>query len=196
MKLKFALLAATVLGLVNATSSDAVAQEPFIGELRLFGNNFCPRLWAPAQGQVLPISENTALFSLIGTTYGGDGRTNFALPNLGGKSPIGVGNAPGLFPYRWGEQVGSSEAVMTSQQMPSHAHGLTASSDNVDTHDGVDDFFGSFGSFPAYASSTNAGNMASSVIANTGSGTPFNILQPQMVMNWCIALQGIFPSRS
>ncbi|MEO1702235.1 MAG: tail fiber protein [Pseudomonadota bacterium] len=196
MRLKIPLLAAAVLGMAGMHTNHAAAADPFTGELRLFGNNFCPRSWAPAQGQILQISSNTALFSLLGTTYGGDGRTTFGLPDLSLRSPVGVGNGPGLSFYSWGARVGSSEITMTLLSMPSHSHSLTASGNPVDTHDGVADFFGSFGGFPAYAATTGAGQMASSVISSTGAATPFTIDQPQMVMNWCIALQGVYPSRS
>ncbi|MEL6817661.1 MAG: tail fiber protein [Pseudomonadota bacterium] len=196
MKLKLALLAATIFGAVSAAPTVTAAQEPFIGELRLFANNFCPRSWTQAQGQILSISQHTALFALLGTTFGGDGRTTFAVPDLSGRAPIGLGTGPGLSTYAWGQEIGLSETIMRLQQMPAHSHSLVASDDPVDTHDGIDDFFGSFGSFPAYSTNTTAGQMASSVVGSTGSGLPFNIQQPQIVMNWCIALEGLFPSRS
>lgn len=196
MKLKSALLAAALMGAGLATAPSASAQEPFVGELRLFGNNFCPRNWAMAQGQLLPIAQNTALFSLLGTTYGGDGRTTFALPNFEGRTPVGVGRGPGLSNYVWGQRTGADMRVLSITQMPSHSHTMRASNNVIDTHDGAGDLFGDFGGFLAYGSNTNGGQMNNATIANTGGGQSFSVQQPQIVMNWCIALAGVYPSRS
>lgn len=196
MKLKSALIAAALMSAGLATAPSASAQEPFIGELRLFGNNFCPRNWAKAEGQLLPISSNTALYSLLGTTYGGDGRTTFALPNLTGRTPVGVGSAPGLSSYSWGERNGADTRTLSVATMPSHNHDLRASSNPIDTHDGQDDLFGDFGGFLAFGNNTSGGQMNNNAVTNTGGGNSFSVQQPQIIMNWCVAMFGIFPSRN
>lgn len=197
MKLRSAILACTLIGAGFAAAPDAAADEPFVGELRLYGNNFCPRGWAPANGAMLPISQNSALFSLLGTIYGGDGRTTFALPNLNDRAPVGDGNGPGLTPYRIGQTGGSSQTTLTSQNVPAHTHDLRASNDAVDTHDGEGDYFGNFGGFTAYGDSTSGGTMNDNAVSSVGGGNvPINLEQPTLTMNWCIALTGIYPSRS
>jgi microcystin-dependent protein len=196
MKLKSVLLAAVLATAGLAAAPSASAQEPFIGELRLFGNNFCPRNWAKAEGQLLPISSNTALFSLLGTTYGGDGRTTFALPNLTGRAPVGVGTGPGLSTYSWGQRTGGDTRTLSVAQLPSHSHTMRASNNAIDTHDGAGDLFGDFGGFLAYGNNTSAGQMNNNAVTNTGGGQSFSVQQPQIIMNWCVALYGIFPSRS
>ena len=182
--------------------------EPFIGQLAFFGFNFCPRGWAPAQGQLLSISENTALFSLLGTQYGGDGRTSFALPDLRGRVPLGQGTGPGLSAYRMGEQGGVEQVTLDQAQMPSHTHPATTTVTVAGTDAGAD--AGSpAGALPAntgrtsvYATSGQTVAMnpgaaaATTTVAPAGGGQAHENRAPFTVANWCIAVQGIFPSRN
>ena len=167
--------------------------EPFLGEIRIFGFNFPPRGWAQCQGQLLPISPNTALFSLLGTTYGGDGRTNFALPDLRGRVAMGDGTGSGLSARTLGQKVGEESVTLTTAQMPSHNHSLHAASEqaNQSKPGGNELAGGTF--YHAVATDTV---MAGSSIGNTGGGQGHPNVQPSLVLNYCIALTGTFPSRS
>lgn len=184
--------------------------EPFIAQIMMFGGNFAPRGWAFCDGQLLPIANYTALFSLIGTTYGGDGRTAFALPDLRGRASLHPGNGPGLSPVKAGERGGAETHTLNVLEMPSHSHdGSTLNGTlGVNEEDGAsDDPQGrNFGiaqndSLP-YNSNTNDKVMASGAVgisgntSNTGGNQPFNIRNPYLGVNYIIALQGIFPSRS
>ena len=169
--------------------------SPFIAEIRIVGFNFAPRGWALCQGQTLAISQNTALFSLLGTTFGGNGPTNFNLPNLQDRMPMHPGNGPGLTPRDLGEQVGSSQVTLTSAQMPAHTHTLTANSAAANQTSpagnvlarGRNTFSTALGSPVALAPSS---------ISTQGSGLGHNTQSPYLSMNFIIALQGIFPPRS
>lgn len=171
--------------------------EPFLGMISLFGFNFAPRGWAKCEGQLLPISQNTALFSLLGTTYGGDGVTSFGLPDLRGRAPIGDGHGPGLSPHSSGEQSGSETNTLTQQQLPSHTHALRASAaagnSNVPTGRILADPGRGVNEFTNAAADTD---MKSDAIGTTGGGQPVSNMPPYLAMNYCIALQGIFPSRN
>lgn len=167
--------------------------EPFLGEIRIFPYNFAPRGWAFCQGQILSIAQNTALFSLLGTTYGGNGQTTFALPDLRGRMPLGSGQGPGLSPYDLGQVSGTETVTLTTGQMPSHNHlasstqagaGSTRPSGNVPSGGG------------AYAGASDGTRMNPAFIQNTGGSQPHENRQPCLVLNYCIALQGIFPSRN
>jgi len=181
--------------------------EPFIAEIRIFAGNFAPRGWAFCNGQLLPISQNTALFSLIGTTYGGDGRTTTALPNLQGRAPMHPGRGPGLTARRLGERAGAETVTLSTAQIPggTHSHGLRAADASgtdtepegnllalaVDRDDPLTDV-------PAYSTNTERRPMATGVVAPTtvGGGQAHNNLQPFLAINFIIALQGLYPSRS
>ena len=167
--------------------------DPFIAEVKIFAGNFAPRGWAFCNGQLLPIAQNTALFSLIGTTFGGDGRTTTALPNLQGKTPMHPGRGPGLTSRRLGEQGGVKTVTLTEEQIASHSHTMNA-------FDGVDVSEPSTGYGPGSANMYNdvgeGVKMASNTLANAGDGQPHNNLQPYLTMNFIIALVGIYPSRS
>ncbi|MDQ6615277.1 MAG: tail fiber protein [Actinomycetota bacterium] len=169
--------------------------EPFLGEIRVFGFNFAPQGWATCSGQILPISQNTALFSLLGTTYGGNGQTTFALPDLRGRAPLSFGQGPGLQNYDLGEVSGSESVTLTSGQLPTHAH-------NVVAHGGPASATRPGGAVPAqtsgpsYAAAPDGTNMNAGMIGNAGSSQPFDNRQPFLVVNFCIALQGIYPSRN
>jgi microcystin-dependent protein len=174
--------------------------EPFIAEIRIFAGNFAPRGWAFCDGQLLPIANNTALFSLIGTTYGGDGRTTTALPNLQGRAPMHPGRGPGLTSRRLGEKVGVENATLTEAQIPSHNHiargvgngaGTTFMPSNTTSwaEDG-----GQVGPTYRTGSSQNS-SMASEALSVTGGGQAHTNLQPLLTLNFIIALQGLYPSR-
>ena len=171
--------------------------EPFIAEIRIFAGNFAPRGWAFCNGQLLPISQNTALFSLIGTTYGGDGRSTTALPNLAGRIPMHPGRGPGLTSRRLGQRGGVEMVSLTEAQMPNHTHTVEALPNQAllktpsNSRGIARSRFGS-----AYHSSSNLKAMADQAIPNTGGSQPHNNLQPFLVMNFIIALVGLYPSRS
>jgi microcystin-dependent protein len=169
--------------------------EPFIGEIRIFPFNFAPVGWAFAAGQILPISQNTALFSLLGTTYGGNGTTNFALPDLRGRVPINMGTGSGLSPYSLGEVVGVERTTLTVSQLPSHGHSVQASDAAATTGRPVGAVLARTGT-NTYAAGSDGSTMNASMIGNTGGSQPVNIVQPLLALNFCIALQGIFPTRS
>lgn len=167
--------------------------EPFLGEIRNFGFNFAPRGWASCQGQLLSISSNTALFSLLGTLYGGDGRTTFGLPDLRGRSAISFGQGGGLSNRTQGEVGGTEQVSLTGNQVGPHTHEVTASSQGGSKSPA--------GSVPAYnADSANYGGatdlvMGSSMIKPNAGGQPHDNMSPYLVTNFCIATEGIFPSR-
>lgn len=171
--------------------------EPFVAEIRIFPFNFAPRGWAFCDGQLLPISQNTALFSLVGTTYGGDGRTNFALPNLQGRVPMQQGRGPGLSNHNLGEIGGSESVTLLASQMPLHTHALRADVlDIADTNilgSGASLALSSGGAL--YQDASN-GNMAGNALTSVGGNAPHNNLQPYLTLNFCIALQGVYPPRS
>ncbi|HYM01971.1 MAG TPA: tail fiber protein [Stellaceae bacterium] len=179
--------------------------EPFIGQLMAFAGNFAPRGYAQCQGQILPISQNTALFSILGTTYGGDGRTNFALPDLRGRTPIHMGTAATGTPYVEGEQGGAESVTLLAAEMPAHNHALVASAVSATTaspagatlaeaHGGGR---GTTFDVDLYAAAGAATTLSPQQVATAlGPATPHNNLQPYLTITWCIALQGIFPTRN
>lgn len=170
--------------------------DPFVAEIRMVGFNFAPRGWAFCDGTLLPISQNTALFSLLGTTYGGDGRTNFALPDLRGRAPMHPGQGPGLSPCQLGQQSGDESVTLTLAQMPSHTHGAGGAGQ------GVHISTASVGTpsaavAPAQVTSNAYGPATSLVPMNdqAGGGLPHDNRQPYLCTPFIIALQGIFPPR-
>jgi microcystin-dependent protein len=184
-----------VLCVILLSALGAQASEPFIGEIRYFGYTFCPRGWANADGQLMAISSNSALFSLLGTTYGGDGRTTFGLPDLRGRSPLHVGNGPGLTPRSLGEKSGEETVTLTTTQIPSHSHTLMASTDGATTSEPGGKLL-SEGCRPIYAESANHRALAAESIDNTGGNQAHNNMSPFLVMRACIATIGLYPSRS
>lgn len=170
--------------------------EPFIAEIKIFGGNFAPRNWAFCNGQLLPIAQNTALFSLIGTTYGGDGRTTTALPNLQGRAVMHPGNGPGLTPRSLGQHGGESYVTLTQQQIPSHNHNMQGNSAAATSGEPAGAQFADTGPLKNYASLRDNESLASQAVANTGSNAAHNNLQPFTGLNFIIALIGLFPSRS
>ena len=169
----------------------------------MFAGNFAPRGWAFCDGQLLPISSNSALFSLLGTIYGGDGRTTFALPDLRGRVAIHEGNGPGLSPYNLGQRGGQETVTLTTSQMPNHthAHQVRLGAGVGDQSIGVNNALAANASgetiFTTNAPNANSPlNPDSLVIGNAGGGQAHTNMQPFLAINFCIALQGLFPSRS
>ncbi|NKI31949.1 phage tail protein [Croceivirga thetidis] len=173
-----------------------MSANPYLGQITTFGFNFAPRGWATCQGQLLPISQNNALFSLLGTTYGGDGRTTFGLPDLRGRTVIGQGNGPGLSNIRWGARAGAGSRNLTSANMPSHNHSynqkLNASDEAGDLDNPALNFLAEHGG--AY-NEDQAGERTLAT-SNVGSGTAFSVRNPYLGMYPCIATVGVYPSRS
>jgi microcystin-dependent protein len=172
--------------------------EPFIAEIRIFAGDFAPRSWAFCDGQLLPISQNTALFSLIGTTYGGDGRSTTALPNLQGRAPMHPGRGPGLTARRLGERVGTETVTLVEAQIPSHTHTARGTTTNAtpDIPPSNTTALARSGGDRLYKSipAANA-DMASATLSTTGGGQAHTNLQPFLAINFIIALQGLYPSR-
>jgi microcystin-dependent protein len=179
--------------------------SPFLGVIVMGGWNFAPRGWAYCDGQLLPISQNSALFSLLGTTYGGDGRTTFALPDLRGRVPVHPGNGPGLSPKRLGQRGGAEDTYITTANMPAHTHAavVRTSADTSTTDVSENNYFAheakkGADALPIYSPTAPTANMGtgSVVVGSTGGSQPVNNEQPYLCVSFVIATQGMFPSRS
>ncbi len=179
--------------------------DPFIAQITVFGCNFAPQGWALCQGQLLAISQNTALFSLIGTYYGGNGTNNFALPDLRSRAPIGFGQGPGLANYAIGETGGQETVSINNSSYPRHTHGLFAGASpaTANTPSGSIEAEGQTGgrggavNLALYSASGTPTTLAPAALtAAAGGSQPHNNLQPYLTLNFCIALNGIFPARS
>ena len=175
--------------------------EPFLAEIKMFGFSFPPRGWAKCDGQILPINQNQSLYSLLGTTYGGDGRTSFGLPGLRGRVPIHVGNSasPGSIDHQYGQRSGEEGHVLTTDEMPAHTHTLrgtdgTPASPNPSGARLAPGGGGRTAVVP-YGPATNLTPLAQTTVDQTG-GTAHNNMQPYLAVNFCIAIQGLFPSRN
>jgi microcystin-dependent protein len=166
--------------------------DPFLAEIRVMPYNFAPSGWAMCNGQLMPISQNPALFSLLGTNFGGDGRASFGLPNLMGSYAMGQGAGQGVSPRTVGEQTGVAQVSLTPDQLPSHTHALMGGGAGTATSPAG----ASMGSAAPYRPSGVAANMAAEVISPTGTSVPHENRQPYLALMFCIALQGIFPPRS
>ncbi len=167
--------------------------DPFVAEIRIVGFNFPPRGWAMCDGQLMPISQNTALFSLLGTTYGGDGKSTFGLPNLQGRAPMAPGRAPGLSDRTLGESGGSTTVALTDSQIPAHSHTLQGSGELGDNLNPGGNYLAR--GTAMYGAPESLGAGANGMLALAGDSQPHNNLQPYLALNFVIALQGIFPSR-
>ncbi len=170
--------------------------EPFIGEIKMFAGTFAPRNYAFCNGQLLPIAQNTALFSLLGTTYGGNGQTNFALPDLRSRAPIHQHQGPGLTPHAIGESLGQEAVTLNATQLPSHSHRQQASTSPASAAFGPS-------AAPAASATTNfyGGGaptvlLAAAAVGDSGGNQPHDNMAPFQVLNFIIALQGIFPARN
>jgi microcystin-dependent protein len=172
--------------------------DPFVAEIRIFPFNFAPRGWAWCDGQLMPLSQNTALFSLLGTTYGGDGKSNFALPNLQGSAPMHQGQGPGLSLYDLGQTGGSETVTLLESEMPAHTHGLTAqtttASKSTPTGNSIARVSGATPFLPPAGAALV--NMSTQAVAPAGGSQPHNNMQPFLTLYFCIALQGVFPPRT
>ncbi|TCO70008.1 phage tail protein [Marinisporobacter balticus] len=164
--------------------------EPFLGEIRIFGFNFPPRNWACCNGQLLPMNQNQALFALLGTAYGGDGHTTFALPDLRGRVPIHRGDD-----YSRGERGGLEEVTLSVSELPAHTHTFIAQEQTKNTMSPTGAFLGIQGS-DLYANPNHLVTMAMNTVTNTGDGASHYNMQPALVLNFCIALTGVFPPRN
>lgn len=163
--------------------------EPFLAEIRIMSFNFAPKGWALCNGQLLPINQNQALFALLGTTYGGNGQTNFALPNLQARVPIHFGNGHTL-----GEAAGSTSVTVTTSQMPEHIHFMNATTANGSTATPVNGFLASANN--VYQSPQSLTTLIAGTVTNTGGSQAHTNVQPYLGLSFCIALQGIFPSQN
>lgn len=170
---------------------------PFIGQIQAFGFSFPPVGWTQCNGQLMAITQNEALFSLLGTTFGGDGRTTFGLPDLRGRSIVGIGQSPGLSNITWGEKAGWETVTLNTNNLPAHNHTTVMNVGGTAEEAGAGHFLGTSGTLfseDAVAGSTlNAGAITSGM---TGNGQSFNNRNPFLGINVCIALQGIYPSRN
>jgi microcystin-dependent protein len=202
-----------MLFIICAMSSiDGQAQEGYLAEVRIFAGNFAPRGWALCEGQLLSISQNTALFSLLGTIYGGDGRTTFALPDMRGRVAVGPGAGPGLSQYREGQRGGTETNTLTIAQLPAHNHDaavvIKASNANATTKEPGGNYFassiytinrGNTADVLSYGATTNVEMNANAIdvtVGNTGGSQSVENRQPYLSMNYIICIQGVYPSRS
>jgi microcystin-dependent protein len=171
--------------------------DPFVAEIRIFPFNFAPRGWAWCNGQILPISQNTALFSLLGTTYGGNGQSTFALPDLQGSAPMHPGQGPGLSLHDLGEVGGSEFVTLLDSEMPAHSHAWTASNQDGTDQSPVQELFaGGVGGVSTYANAGSIAQMSPQTLAPAGGSLPHNNMQPYLTLYFNIALQGVFPPRT
>ena len=172
--------------------------DPFVAEIRIYPFNFAPKGWAWCDGQLLPLSQNTALFSLLGTTYGGNGKSNFALPDLQGRAPMHPGQGPGLSLYDLGETGGAETVSLTESQIPGHSHNLSAIPGAAVSRSPAGAGWSGDRRSPvlAYSSAAADSTMAGDAIGESGQSVPHNNMQPYLTFYFCIALQGIFPPRT
>jgi microcystin-dependent protein len=172
--------------------------DPFLAEIRIFPFNFAPKGWAWCDGQLMPLSQNTALFSLLGTTYGGDGKSNFALPDLQGRAPMHPGQGPGLSLHALGETGGSETVTLLESEIPSHSHALQGTAGIANQNNPAGLLIGRpFGGGSLYKVPGGAQvNLNDSALAPAGGDQPHNNMQPYLTFFFCIALQGVFPPRT
>ena len=172
--------------------------EPFLAEIRLVGFNFAPRGWAFCDGQLLPIAQNQAVFSLLGTMYGGDGRTSFGLPDMRGRAPVHAGTGEGLAEIKLGQKGGAESIALTANEIPEHTHARSASRDKATEREPRPSAVNahSRGKLVSWSSQAAKQSMAETSVQLTGGGQSHNNMQPFLVVHFCIALMGLFPSRN
>ena len=169
--------------------------EPFVGEIRMFAGNFAPRGWAFCDGQLLAVSQNDALFSLLGTIYGGDGRTTFGLPDLRGRIPVHAGHGPGLSERRLGAKSGAEKVTLTVNQLPSHGHALQASADVANESNPAGRVSAQTSTFDLYAAAETPSPLAAAAVTAVGDYQSHSNEMPYLCIHFIIALFGIYPSR-
>ena len=169
--------------------------EPFIGQLLLVPYNFAPNGWALCDGSIMSIAQNTALFALIGTTFGGNGTTTFALPDLRGRAPIGMGQGPGLTSFVLGETGGTESVTLNANNLPPHTHSVNAVANPGTSSHPSGNYLASDTAGSVYSNVAPNTALAPNAVGLTGGGVPFDNQMPYLAMNWIIATQGIFPSR-
>ena len=169
--------------------------DPFVGEIRIVGFNFAARGWALCNGQLLPISQNTAQFSLLGTQFGGNGQTNFGLPNLQGSAPMGRGDGAGLTSRQMGDTGGTELVTLVQTQMPAHTHAMAGSGATADRANARGASL-AVAADNTYSTGTPTAALAANSVGTAGSGQAHNNMQPFLTLNFIIALQGIFPARN
>ena len=172
--------------------------DPFVAEIRIFPFNFAPKGWAWCDGQLLPLSQNTALFSLLGTTYGGNGKSNFALPDLQGRAPMHPGQGPGLSLHDLGETGGSETVTLLESEIPSHSHSMRADAADAgeDRIPGPTETLARSTGGLLYGNAASLVPMSFNALAPAGGDQPHNNMQPYLTLNFCIAMQGVYPPRT
>ena len=174
----------------------AVASDPFVGQIQYFPYNFAPRGWTFCNGQLLSIASNTAVFALLGTTYGGDGRTTLGIPDMRGRAPIHPGSGPGLSTYRWGEKGGAENVTLTINEFPSHTHNLVGTNSLGDQTSPAGGALARDGRDQTYRNEVPDTDMHADSVASAGGGQAHNNMPPYLALNCNIALTGVFPSRN
>lgn len=170
--------------------------DPFVAEIRIFPFNFAPKGWAWCDGQLLPLSQNTALFSLLGTTYGGNGKSNFALPDLQGRAPMHPGQGPGLSLHDLGETGGSETVSLLESEIPAHSHALRASAQDATTRIVTGQMPATGIGVSIYGPQPTTVSLSPNALAPAGGDQPHNNMEPYLTFYFCIALQGVFPPRT
>ena len=170
--------------------------DPFVAEIRIFPFNFAPKGWAWCDGQLMPLSQNTALFSLLGTTYGGDGKSNFALPDMQGNVPIHAGQGPGLSLYDLGQMGGSETVTLLESEIPAHSHTFKVSAATAIQNDPTGQNYGGGDGINEYATPGALAGMADQSLTPAGGDQPHNNMMPYLTFFFCIALQGVYPPRT
>ena len=203
MKLRTISAAACVVAvsLFGYSPETEAGADPHIGDIQIVASNFCPRGWAPANGQLLPIAQHTALFSILGTSYGGDGRTTFALPNLQGRAAVAEGSGPGLSTFRLGQTAGTETETIQSSNLPSHTHraGVLSANEDANSTDPRANAFANTVDDTYYSGEAPSGRYMNrnTILADpAGSSTAVNNMQPSLGILHCVALVGAYPSRS
>ena len=172
-----------------------MSSEPYLGSIAMFAGNFAPRGWALCGGQLLPIAQNAALFSILGTTFGGDGRTNFALPDLRGRGPVGAGQGAGLSNIVLGEMAGAESVTLQVSNMPAHTHSIGCDNTGAGSTAPSGMVPGSDSKSAIYSSKPPNATMNAHAVGATGGSQPFSVRDPYLGINFIIALEGIYPSR-